>query len=335
MSLKDRAKQSKNALILFAAYQNWRMKRRFRSGNPSSSLGSTHSRKNLSQSLSYIDTQFNDYLFHLGIQPGELAGKRVLEVGFGDNIGVGLRFIAAGAAFVACIDKFYASRNREQEREIYEALRDTLDDASKARFDDAIELTGTLPLNSERIKCVYGVDVANAEQLGQEKPFDLVVSRAVLQQIYDPDETIEGMDRLLAPGGFMLHKIDLSDQGMFRDRGMHPLTFLTIPEWQYRLMAEGSGRSNRKLLNYYKQKLEALGYEVKVLVTDIIGRSGKGDLAPVEFDALDHLDEPIALLGGIRQQLAPEFRKLSDRELIIDGIFVVARKAHPQITQIC
>jgi hypothetical protein len=65
-----------------------------------------------------------------------------------------------------------------------------------------------------------------------------------------------------------------------------------------------------------------------VLVTDIIGRSGKGDLAPVEFESLDHLDEATALLGGIRQQLAPEFRQLSDRELIIDGIFVVARKAH-------
>lgn len=328
MSLKERAKQSKSALILYAAYQNWMMKRRFRSGDASSSLGSTHSRKNLSQSLNYIETQFNDYLFHLGITPGELKGKRVLEVGFGDNIGVGLRFIAMGAAFVACIDKFYAGRNRDKEREIYSALRDTLDDESKARFDDAIELTDTLPLNPERIKCVYGVDVANAEQLAQEQPFDLIVSRAVLQQIYDPDETIEGMDRLLAPGGFMLHKIDLSDQGMFRDRGMHPLTFLTIPEWQYRLMAEGSGRSNRKLLNYYKQKLESLGYEVKVLVTDIIGGSGKGDLAPVELDALDsnHLDEAIALLRGIRQQLTPEFRNLPDRELIIDGIFVVARK---------
>ena len=88
------------------------------------------------------------------------------------------------------------------------------------------------------------------------------------------------------------------------------------------------GRSNRKLLNYYKQKLEALGYEVKVLVTDIIGRSGKGDLAPVELDALDsnHLEDALALVRGIRTQLTPEFRKLPDRELIIDGIFVVAKK---------
>lgn len=326
MNLKDRAKQSKTALILYSIYRNWMMKQR-----ASSSLGSTHSRKNLSQSVSYIDTQFNDYLFHLGITPGELAGKRVLEVGFGDNIGVGLRFIAAGAEFVACIDKFYASRNRDQEREIYSALRDTLDDASKARFDDAIELTDALPLNPERIMCVYGVDVGNAEQLAQQKPFDLVVSRAVLTQIYDPDETIEGMDRLLAPGGFMLHKIDLSDQGLFRDHDLNPLTFLTIPEWQYRLMAEGSGGSNRKPISYYKQKLEALGYEVKVLVTDVIGRRGKGDLAPVELDTLDaidssHLEKAFALVRDIRPQLAPEFRQLSDRELIVDGIFVVARK---------
>jgi len=329
MSLKETAKRSKTALVMFAIYQNWSAKRRFRSGQSSSSLGSTHSQKSLSDSVAYINKQFDDYLFHLGIQPSDLSGKRILEIGFGDNVGVALKFIAAGAEFVACVDKFYARRDRDQERQIYSALRDSLDEQGKARFDHAISLTEALPINPERIKCWYEVSVDEADDLKRERPFDLAISRAVLQQIYDPDATLTALDRLLAPGGFMLHKVDLSDQGMFRDLGMHPLTFLTIPESIYRLMADGSGRSNRKLINYYTQKLEQMGYEVKAFVSDVIGRRGKGDLwPPIQPSQLtsEHTEDALTLLNKIREQLTPEFKKLSDQELIIDGIFLVARK---------
>jgi len=329
MTLKERAKRSKNALIVFSIYQNWLTNRRSKSGNSSSALGSTHSQKSLAESLAYINRQFDDYLFHLAIGASDLHGKRVLEIGFGDNIGVALKFIAAGASFVACIDKFYAGRDRGKEREIYSALRDNLDEPSKARFDEAISLTDELPINSARIECLYGLSVEEADELTRQKPFDLAVSRAVLQQIYEPDQTLAAMDRLLAPGGFMLHKVDLSDQGVFRDHGMHPLTFLTIPEWVYRAMAEGSGRSNRKLVSYYTRKLKQMGYDVKVIVTDVIGRKGKGDLyPPVEPAQLTsaHLADALPLVQGIRKRLAPEFRELPDQELAIDGVFLVAKK---------
>ena len=338
MSLKNSAKRSKSALILFSIYQNWLTKRRFESGQSASSLGSTHSQKSLSDSVAYINKQFDDYLYHSGIAAADLQGKRILEIGFGDNVGVALKFIAAGAAFVACVDKFYARRNRIQEKQIYSALRDRLEDAAQARFDQAISLTDELPINPERIKVLYGVSVDEAAELTHEKPFDLAISRAVLQQIYEPEATLQALDRLLAPGGFMLHKIDLSDQGVFRNHGMHPLTFLTIPEWKYRLMADGSGKSNRKLMSYYTEKLERMGYEVKVLVTDIIGRSGKGDLwPPLQPEQLtsEHLNGALPLLRKIRKHLTPEFRTLPDEQLIIDGIFLVARKpAHEAVSAV-
>ena len=43
--------------------------------------------------------------------------------------------------------------------------------------------------------------------------------------------------------------------GMFSSSGMHPLTFLTIPDSVYRLMTIDSGKPNRKLINYYRQKM--------------------------------------------------------------------------------
>jgi len=50
------------------------------------------------------------------------------------------------------------------------------------------------------------------------------------------------MDALLAPGGWMMHKIDLSDQGMFSRNGQHPLTYLTIPDQVYGWMSTHSER---------------------------------------------------------------------------------------------
>ncbi|MGI8731735.1 MAG: hypothetical protein ACR2LM_00335 [Pyrinomonadaceae bacterium] len=44
---------------------------------------------------------------------------KVFELGFGDNVGVALKFIAAGATKVVCLDKFYSKRNLEQQRKIY------------------------------------------------------------------------------------------------------------------------------------------------------------------------------------------------------------------------
>ncbi|HKY29581.1 MAG TPA: hypothetical protein VJM12_16705 [Pyrinomonadaceae bacterium] len=328
-TLRQIAKKSKSAIIAYTIYENWSTTRRFNSGNTESILGSTHKGRTLAQSLDYIVAQFNDYLTYSGLQSSGFRGKRILEVGFGDNIGVALKFIAEGASHVSCLDKFYAKRDNEQERHIYSALRETLDESAKSRFDDAIDLTNGVIRNEERIQCIYGVDVEESEVLASGPPFDFVISRGALQDIYEPEKAFEGMDRLLVPGGFMLHKIDLSDKGMFRDHGLNPLTYLTIPEPVYRLMAQGSGRANRKLMSDYRAILTALGYEGRLLITDVIGRKGKGDLHPHE-ETLDRGSDYVAtaqmLVNEIRPRLIPKFRTLPDEELIISGVFLIARK---------
>jgi len=327
--LQNAVKRSRTAIIAYRIYENWATKQRFKSGNAESFLGSTHRGRSLAESLAYIQTQFDDYQKYLGQPSSSIQGKRVLEVGFGDNIGVALKFIAGGASYVACLDKFYAKRDTEQERQIYSALRDTLDENSKARFDEALDLTEGVRINPEKIKCIYGVDVETSEELANGPPFDLIVSRGAIQDIYEPEKAFAAMDRLLVPGGHMLHKIDLSDQGMFRDRKMHPMTFLTISETVYRLMANGSGRSNRKLISDYDAILKELGYEGELLITDVVGRRGKGDLQPHKqtLDAgAEYFAPALACVKEIRPRLIPKFKKLSDEELMISGIFMIARK---------
>lgn len=323
------AKRSKTAIIAYKIYNNWRTRRRSARGMMETVYGATHSRKPLADSLNYINVQFADYLRYAGLTPAKLAGKRVFELGFGDNVGVALRFLAAGAARAVCLDRFYSKRDVEQERRIYRALRDTLGEEEKQRFDDAIDLRQEIKFNPARLKCIYGASVEQTPELPESEPFDLVISRAAIEEIYDPDVTFVAMDRLLASGGQMLHKIDLSDYGMFREQGMNPLTFLTIPESIYRLMAVDAGVPNRKLMGYYRRKMVELGYDAKLLIASVIGRNGRNELYPHKEKICQGLDYSESVLESIRQirpALIPSYRNLPDEELIVDGIFLVARK---------
>jgi Methyltransferase domain len=331
--LKEVAKKSKTAIIAHKIYENWRMKRQFSSGNFESLHGSTHSTiiKNLGESIDYINVQFYDYLKYSGLTREQLRGLKIFELGFGDNVGVALKFIAAGASRVVCLDKFYSKRDLEQQRQIYLALRDAVAKDEQARFDAAINLSSGVEINPDKIVCIYGKDVEDATELAQLGPFDLVISRGAIQDIFDPDAAFEAMDRILVPGGYMLHKIDLSDQGMFRANGMNPLTYLTISDSVYRLMAVDSGRPNRKLRSYYIDVMERLGYQSQCLVTDIIGVGvpGTGNLHPHKEKIQLNVDYPNAtldLVNEVRSRLSTPFRDMSDEELIIDGIFIIAKK---------
>lgn len=323
------AKRSKAAIIAFKIYHNTRLRRATARGVVETSHGSTHQHKSLAESLSYINAQFDDYLQYGGLAMETLRGLRVFELGFGDNVGVALKFLAAGAAQVVCLDRFFPKQDVEQQRRIYLALRETLPYEQQRRFDVAVDLTSGIELNPDKLKCIYGSDARQATELCESEQFDLAISRAVIEEVYDPAAAFESIDRLLAPQGMMLHKIDLSDYGMFSSNGMNPLTFLTIAEPVYRLMAADSGLPNRKLKSYYQQKLVELGYEVKTLVTGIIGSGGKGDLHPhreVITNGVEYTDTHLNYIREIRSSLAADFRNLPDEDLLVDGIFVVARK---------
>jgi hypothetical protein len=329
-SLSKIARRSKALIIAYKIFINWRMRRRFASGEIQTTHGSTHKAKTIAESLRYIQDQFEDYLSYSGLAAENLCGKRVLELGFGDNVGVALKFLAKGAAQVICLDKFYSERDLNHQGKIYKALRGTLREEERLRFDQAIRLDPIFEINPSRLKCVYGVALETVtDSLANEGQFDLIISRAVIEEIYEPDVLFSGMDSLLAPGGYMLHKIDLSDYGMFRDGGMNPLTFLTITEPVYRLMASDSGLPNRRLIGYYRRQMEDLGYDAKLLVTDLIGREGKGDLHPHKDRlerGVDYGQSTLEYVEAIRPRLDAGFRHLPAEELIVAGLFLVARK---------
>jgi len=325
--IKVLARRSKTAIILYKIFDNWRFQTRSNAGAIETTHGSTHSKQSIADSLAYIDKQFHDYLTYASLTVHDIINKNILELGPGDNLGVALRFLVAGANSVLCLDRFYSKRDSEQEKAIYTAMRECLKADEKQLFDQAVSLDDKLELNPKKLRSLYGdtLEAFADKPRAEHQYFDLIISCAVLEEIYDPTVTFAAMDRLLVPEGLLIHKIDLSDYGMFRNQGMHPLTFLTIPEGIYRRMASDSGLPNRKRLRYYIEKMKELGYQSKVFVTSVIPT---GRLEPaVEYGLSDVTDDlGTRLVAQVRGKLPAEFRAMNDDELLIDGLILVARK---------
>jgi len=325
--LRRIAQKSKTMVIIYHIYGNWRTKKRFASGNYETCSGATHTGKSLSESLAYINQVFDDYLKYSGITPLMLEEMRVLEIGPGDNFGVALKFLVAGAKQVVCLDKFYSQRDTGQQYRIYREMRTALSDRERKTFDSLINLNGNIDMNTEKLHYTHGVGIEEADKILEPGSFDLIVSRAVLEHVYDPDAAFFVMNRLLKSGGYMIHKIDFRDHGLFSSKGFHPLTYLTIPESIYRLMTYDSGRPNRKLINYYKQKMIDLGYDARILISHIV--RSEGEILPHKETVMygsDYTDSTISLIKNIRPHLTDEFKNMRDDELMVDSIFLIAKK---------
>jgi SAM-dependent methyltransferase len=328
--IKQIAKRSKTGIIGYRIYDDWRAGRRFNSAKIASLSSSAYWRKSTSETVIYIKEVFGDYLKYSGISAEMLEGKRVLEVGHGNNFGVALMFLAAGASQVVCLDKLYWELDIEEQGRIYRALRSGLDEPARKRFDEAINLEKKIEVNSQKLQSIYGTGLEHVGDMLDAGSFDLIVSRAVLEYAVDSDAAFSAMDGLLTNGGSMIHKIDLRDDGMFSSNGMHPLTFLTIPNRLYRLMTINSGRCNRKLIDYYKQKMRDLAYATKFFVTAIVGR--QDELLPHKQEiewGVDFSESTISLINSIRPALAREYKRLSNVELMTAGILLVATKPSP------
>ena len=325
--LKRLAKRSKWLVVAVTIAKDQRDRWAARRGAAGSTCGATHESFSLDQSLGYIDSVFHDYLRFGGLKCTDLEGKAVLELGPGDNYGVALRFLACGADRVVSVDKFATRRNEEQQRRIYEALLSRIDERGRTRAGQAVRLEDGVEFDPARIRAIEGVAVEETGDLFDPGTFDLIVSRAVLEHLYDLDAAFAAMDRLLAPGGLMLHKVDFRDHGMFTGGGSHPLTFLTVPGPLYLLMTRHSGRPNRRLANWYRAKFDALGYERRLVATKLVGDDEELEtrIDDVTLDPSRNA-QTLEFIRSIRSRLRPEFRSLSNTDLAVAGIFIAARK---------
>jgi len=297
-------------------------------GRMDSDIGATHARLSTTDSVAYINRVFDDYRNYGGLNEHVIRGKRILEVGPGDNLGVALRLYAAGAAQVVCLDKFFARRDEAQQLAVYRALRESLNATERSRFDVAVSLDGAAAqINSECVQYLFGSSAEDAvDTLGRDS-FDFVVSRAVIWEIHETDRALEALTAVLRDGGRMVHKIACIDW-MFRDHGHHPLEFLTVNDRLYRWIAHDSGKSNRRSIAWYREKLAALGLASTFHIVRIVG-SSRAEFPPGTFQlkrGVHFEDADLEMLREIRPRLLPRFQLLTDEDLMVEDMFVVADK---------
>lgn len=306
---------------------------KFRLGRIDSFSGSSTNRLSAAESVRYINRVYHDFVTYGSITPEWIAGKTVVELGPGDNIGVLLRFLASGAVKAYGADRFYSTHDIEHERQIYKELRAGLSEVERRRFDDAVELDPKLKFNDAKVQYVYGKGAQRVDEMVPPNSVDLIISRGVLQEVYEIDKTFRAMDRILKPGGSMVHKIDLRDYGIFSSLGYHPREFLTVPGWAYHWMANNTDKPSRRMLNYYREKMAQMKYEAEFYLTGLVV---DGSYSAVEAEifphkksfvyGVDYSDEHRRLIEEIRPRLQPEFRNLTDEDLLASATMLVGRK---------
>ena len=314
VSVKELAKKSIAISCLYYLFDDWRTGRQIARGNIETESGTRHSSLSTDDSISYIRKVYNDYLAYGQVQKFQ---GRIAEIGPGDNFGVALLLLTHGAEEVDAIDRFYSKRDHDAQWKIYSEL--CSEEGVENQF---LGDPGEITLQG----LGYHPGVAAEEFFASRKEhYDVILSRAVLEHLFDPIGALRDMAESLKPGGRLIHRVDLRDHGMFPNH--HPLTYLTISEFIYRRMTSESGRPNRVLIHRYREWLEESNLNGEIWITRLAGI--RKEMKPALWDEIPVKTKNRALktVQEIRPNLARSLREVSDEDLAVSGIVVSAKSA--------
>ena len=247
----------------------------------------------------------------------------MLEIGPGANLGVALLFIAHGAREVICVDRFESDRDDDFNRKLYASIVNSLSGEARERARTCLDATGLI--TGGRIQYRFGSPVEEIDRVFEPRSFDLIVSRAVLEHVYSPEQAWRSMDHVLKPGGHMLHKVDFRCHSFYEH--LHPLHFLTVPDWLWNLISAPDPTLNRARLSRYTSLLAKYGYRDSTYITHITGQAA--ELRPHvkrTERGFQAETEQARMIERIRPDLAARFRSSTLEDLVVNGAFVIATK---------
>jgi SAM-dependent methyltransferase len=319
-----RARLVRHRHLLVAAYlaNNARWRVRHALGRLDTPLGSTHARLSVEESVQYVESVIADYRTYGGLSEGT---GRAAELGPGDSAGVALLLRGLGYVQVDLVDRFASTRDPQHQAAVYRelALRHHLDNLRNGADWREDALLGVSWHIGEPAETFF----RRARLAGNT--YDAVVSRAVLQYLYDPLGCLADMVRCLAPGGVSAHKIDLRDHGLLTPYH-HELSWLEIPSPVYRQMVSHSGGVNRVMLHRYRSRLDEIGREIpiraRLFVTHLLG---VGRIEPhLSLEDIDPslVAAAVAEVQRRRPRLAREFRDVSPQDLAVTGVFLSVQR---------
>lgn len=320
--------KSRLLIVLCEIKNNINSARKLAAGDISTDSGTAHSDLSLEESVGYIDMVFyENYLGYAGTPVEFIRGKKILEIGPGDSLGVAAMFAAHGAERIVCLDRFFSKRDAAQQKRIYAALRERFSGENRRLFDDAVRIGERVSFNDKRISYIHGTGIEEADRLFPGNYFDMIISVSVLEHLRDPAKAIEVMSGLLADGGLMIHGVDFRDHGMFSGFGMNPLTFLTINKKIYSWMVQNTDKPNRQRANFFREELEKRGCRTRVLAARLIS----SDELVLPLSETVNMQSPsaqdsIRILNRVRRRLEPRFRRTPEQDLITSTALILSEK---------
>lgn len=291
---------------------NARIPLRFFFGRIKTSSGTTHATLNIDESVKYIEDVFRDYQTVSGCT--EWKGK-IAEIGPGDNEGVACLFLANGAEQADLADRFFSERNITQQQRIHQALQ------KRHPHIPSMDTNG----NIKGIQRFYGAQASGEAFFENNKGYSAIVSRSVLEHVDDPEHVLLSMYDALAPGGMLIHKVDLRDHGMMTPYA-HDLKWMQIPQWLYTLMVKGSGYPNRFLFQDYKRVLLQVNPNCRFYIAGLNG------VEPLPtFYAPEDIPETVRQkahqhIAQHRRFLAEHLRRVPSDDLMVSSFFFVCQK---------
>jgi SAM-dependent methyltransferase len=254
------------------------------------------------EAVAYVRGIFRSFDAVVGASGG-WAGRRVLECGPGDSLGVGVLALAKGAASYCAIDRFAVSFEPGRESAIFRELLSSLPPEEKRRVEEVIAPdAGRYRPRSDRLRYFNSIPLEEASRRFAKGSFDVIFSNAVLEHVGDVASSLRSMRELLAPGGVMAHDVDLRSHQNFEK---HELHFLEYSPALWRAMTSNTGEPNRVRLPEYCRILGDLGFvDVAIAVKS-------------RFDP--------DLVRRVRPRLARPFRELSEDDLSVAVFLVTAR----------
>ncbi len=283
--------------------------------------GATHRTHSVQEGAEYVTRVFHDYLDVSGLRTTDLSGRRILEIGPGDNLGVALLFAAHGAADVTCLDRFAPARDEGKNRAIYQEVIAGLAPVPRERARAALNAEG-VPGPPVRVLGDLAIEDAASTLPGES--YDCIISRAVLEHVFDPASAWSSMHTLATPGGLLVHKIDFRNHGFYAS--VHPLAFLKAPAWLWTFLSSPDPTLNRHRTSSWESLAIRDGYAPSIIVTHLSLQAEELPLGTIRWP-IDIRSRPEQHeLASVRPQLTRPFNTSTLEDLAVSGIFLVARK---------
>jgi SAM-dependent methyltransferase len=234
--------------------------------------------------------------------PPDLAGRSVLELGPGADLGVGTTLLALGATRYAAMDvnPLVTSVPEEFYRKLLLQVAEQWPQAAGTSPELLEQVRRTAAGRADRLqyRCRSDFDLS---AFGPGA-FDLAVSHAALEHFDDPSDTFRRLHGVMRAGGLLVAQVDLQTHTRWiRERDPLSLYRYSDPwyrAWRFR------GAPNRIRPHEYERMLFDSGWQDVRLFPDLV--------------------LPDAHVNGIRSHLAPRFRGGENRMEWLT-VYLVAR----------